>query len=329
MSNVERSNNIPMSTFDDPLTIVIGENLVDLLIAENGDVTAVPGGGPFNVARTIARLGQSAILLTRISSDAFGKVIRDILERDHVGLWFDSAVELPTALAVVDVSSDSPRYAFHLRDTAAFAITGHEGVNAFRTVPSPFALYVGTLGLIVEPMATMVEDVVTAAPASTIVILDPNCRPSATPDENSYRNRIGRLLPRCDIVKASTEDLEFLFPRMTKEAAANKLLESGVAIVIVTDGPRAVHAYSAADVVTIDVPIRQIEDTVGAGDALIGGLLAWCAARRITRDDARSLSVISRGLGVAVDIASITCSRTGAEPPWHWEIKSNNETWFE
>jgi len=328
MSEIESAEHEPSVGLVGASTVVIGENLVDLLVDETGDVTAVPGGGPFNVARTIARLGQSSILLSRLSSDAFGTIMRNALMKDHVRLAFDSPIELPSALAVVDASS-SPRYSFHLRDTAAFEITSREGVSAFLSMPSVGALYVGTLGLVVEPMATMAEDVVAAAPSSTIVVLDPNCRPSATSDHTAYRQRINRLLSRSDIVKVSTEDLDFLFPGMGKNESADKLLDNGAAIVIVTDGPRAIYACNARQEIMIDVPTCRIEDTVGAGDALVGGILAWCGARHLDRQEARELSVIAEGVRVAAKIASLTCSRKGADPPWPWEIQVNGESWFE
>jgi fructokinase len=271
------------------MTIVIGENLIDLLVDAKGDVTAAPGGGPFNVARTIARLGQSVTLFSGLSNDAFGAVLRRVLERDQVSLAFKDSLEIPTALAVVDTTSTSPRYSFHLRDTAAFEIASREGVYALRSMPSATALYVGTLGLVVEPMAGMVEDVVAAAPSSTLVVLDPNWRPSATPDHDAYRSCVARLLPRSDVVKVSTEDLSFLFPETTPEESAAALLRGGATTVIITDGPNPVRAYSGSDEVRVDVPISRIEDTVGAGDALVGGLLAWWAARRLTREHAHNL----------------------------------------
>jgi fructokinase len=311
-----------------PMTVVIGENLIDLLVGGDGVTTAVPGGGPFNVARTIGRLGQPITFLSGLSHDAFGVILRSALEHDHVQLSFRESLDQPTTLAVVNTSAPTPSYSFHLRDTAAFEITRSEGLNAFRSIPSPSALYVGTLGLVVEPMATTVEDIVADAHPSTLVILDPNCRPSATSDYDAYRSRITRLLHRSDIVKVSTEDLEFLFPKMAHDDAAAALMQGGAAVVIVTDGANAVQAYSDAGVSEIAVPISNVEDTVGAGDALVGGLLAYWSARQRTREDAHSLPLVAEALGVAVKISSFTCSRKGAEPPWSFELESSDGAWF-
>jgi fructokinase len=311
------------------MTVVIGENLIDLLVRGDGETTAVPGGGPFNVARTISRLGQPVTFFSGLSHDAFGVLLRRALENDHVHLAVRESFAQPTALAVVDTSDSSPRYSFHLRETAAFEITSPQGLSAYRSISSPSALYVGTLGLVIEPMATMVEDVVAAALPSTLVILDPNCRPSATPDYDAYRSRVTRLLHRSDIVKVSTEDLEFLFPQMNQDDSAAALLRGGSTIVIVTDGAKTVQAYSNAGVAKVAVPFSQVEDTVGAGDALVGGLLAWWAAHRLTREDAHSLPLVAEGLRIAVKIASFTCSRKGAEPPWSFELEVKSAKWFE
>jgi fructokinase len=328
LARLEKSSASPLEGSREPMTVVIGENLIDLLVRGDGATTAVPGGGPFNVARTIGRLGQAVTLFSGLSHDAFGVLLRNVLEKDHVRLAFEKLSDLPTALAVVDTSGSSPRYSFHLHETAAFGITAFDGVETYRTVSSPTALYVGTLGLVVESMATMSEQVVEAAAPSTLVILDPNCRPSATPDYEAYRSRITRLLQRSDIVKASTEDLEFLFPGKDHADSASALLKGGATTVIVTDGANAIRAYNEANVSTVDVPVAEIEDTVGAGDALVGGLLAWWAARRLTREDAHKLSLVTEGLQVAVRIASFTCSRKGAEPPWSSELV-NGARWYE
>jgi len=317
-----------MPSVAEPTTaVVIGENLVDLLVDGAGAVTAVPGGGPLNVARTIARLGESATFMSRVSSDAFGRVMRRVLDEDGVALAFDRPVDRPTALAVVDDASVAPRYAFHLRDTAAFGIAGDEGVGAIRSLRGVGALYVGTLGLVVDPMASMVEEVVAAVDPSALVVLDPNCRPSATADPSAYRDRVRRLLARSDIVKVSTEDLDFLLPGLGRRDQVTQLLDGGAAVVVVTDGPDPVRAFGRDGEATVAVPARPVVDTVGAGDALVGGLMAWCAARRLPREEARRLAVVAEGLALAVEVAAITCSRAGADPPRSAELDAAGVRW--
>ena len=65
---------------------VIGEALIDLVVDEAGAVVARPGGGPFNTARTLGRLGVETTFLGRLSGDRFGRTLRERLAADGVAL---------------------------------------------------------------------------------------------------------------------------------------------------------------------------------------------------------------------------------------------------
>ena len=71
---------------------VAGEALIDIVVGASGRVTAHPGGAPFNVARTIARLGGECQFVGKLSSDAFGEQLRAALEQDGVRIPQDVSV---------------------------------------------------------------------------------------------------------------------------------------------------------------------------------------------------------------------------------------------
>jgi fructokinase len=99
---------------------VTGEALVDLVADHDGRIAARPGGGPFNTARTIGRLGLAPAFLGRLSSDRFGRLLRASLDQDGVTLAVPGLAAAPTTLAVVDVDAGgSPRYRFYLAGTSA------------------------------------------------------------------------------------------------------------------------------------------------------------------------------------------------------------------
>ena len=105
----------------DPKIGVVGEALIDLEVAQ-GDARhpiAHPGGSPMNVAVTLGRLGSEDAFFGRLSSDAFGKLLRTHLAESNVDLrWIVDAAE-PTSLAIVSVSPNgSASYAFHVEGTA-------------------------------------------------------------------------------------------------------------------------------------------------------------------------------------------------------------------
>ena len=62
--------------------------------------------------------------------------------------------------------------------------------------PDPAAFHVGTLGLVLEPMAAAIAAAMPAVPAGTLVMLDPNCRPGVIADRAAYLDRLGRVVAR-------------------------------------------------------------------------------------------------------------------------------------
>ena len=148
------------------------------------------------------------------------------------------------------------------------------------------AVHVGALGLVMEPIGSAVERLLLAdVPPDALVMLDPNCRPGAIADRAAYLGRIGRIAARADVVKASVDDLAYLYPGSPPAEAAELLLAAGPALVLVTDGPRPARAFLPGAVLTVEVPAVDVVDTIGAGDAFGGGFLAWWSANGLTRAD--------------------------------------------
>ena len=97
--------------------VVIGEALIDLLVRPDGRIEATGGGGPFNTARTIARLGQQVAFAGRLSTDPFGRRLHDRLVSDGVDLGFIVETDDPTTLAVVESDATGDvGYRFYLID---------------------------------------------------------------------------------------------------------------------------------------------------------------------------------------------------------------------
>jgi fructokinase len=300
------------------MIVVAGESLVDLLVRPDGRVQAVPGGGPFNVARALARLGTDVAFIGRVSTDRFGTMIHGRLEDDGVDLRWVRLTDDPTLLAVAELDeAGAATYRFHSAGTAAVGLVEAD----LPPLPTAVdALHVGTLGLVFEPMATTIEGIVAGMDPATLVMLDPNVRPAAIIDEAAYRSRLDRILARADVVKASVEDLHWLRPEREPDAAAEDLLEGGPAAVIVSDGPRVVTIVSLAGRRTIHPPRVDVVDTVGAGDAFGAALLAaWTGARR-TRDDLVDLDALGTATAFAARVAALTATRAGADPPTRAEL---------
>jgi len=287
-------------------------------------VLASPGGGPFNAARTIARLGQPARFLGRFSADPFGLMLAGQLTQDQVELALPGRVPEPTALAIVALSGAGiPQYWFHLAGTAGFVLDPASAAGALRDDVT--AVHVGSLGLVVEPMATQMEYLVGGLRDSVPLLVDPNWRAPAISDPAAHRERIRRLLPRTDILKTSTEDLTYLVPGHSVPDAAAVLLGWGARCVLITDGPDPVRAWTASDRLEVTVPLVEVVDTVGAGDAFGGGFLAWWAEHGLARDDLGQPVLLHAAVTAAARVAALTCGRAGADPPWRYDLDAVEE----
>ena len=308
-----------MSAADRPRIVVGGEALIDLIIDQAGSVTPAAGGGQYNAARTIARLGGDVHFLGRISDDWFGRLLHSKLEADGVGteLVVDTADPTTLVLAEIDAAGVA-HYHWYIEKTT---VPGLEEGDARRALaPPPDALHVGTLGLAMEPIADSLAAVVDEVPAETFVMVDPNCRPTATPDFDRYLERMDRVLARADVVKGSDEDFEYLALAETPEASARLLLARGVGAVLVTNGADEARGFCAGGEFAVPVPRVEVMDTVGAGDTFGGAFLMRWLESGFGREQLADAALLEEATEFAVRAAAINCTRAGAEPPSRAEM---------
>lgn len=294
--------------------VVAGEALVDIIMGLDGRLTANPGGGPYNAARTIARLGGSSAFLGRVSTDRFGRELYERLGADGVDLGLVVRTDQPTTLAVAELDTGgAATYHFYTEGTAAAGLLPGDLPGGLPR--SAVALHVGTLGLVLEPTASTLSALVDQADREVLVFVDPNCRPAVVPDAAGYQSRLRPVLARADVVKVSGDDLDFLYPGTDHLVAARELVAHGPSVVLVTDGARSVRIVTGEAELDVDVPQVPVVDTVGAGDSFGGAfLVAWLAGGRGAADlgDGPALRA---AVQAAVVVAGITCGRQGADPP--------------
>ncbi|MET0773262.1 MAG: PfkB family carbohydrate kinase, partial [Candidatus Limnocylindrales bacterium] len=206
--------------------VVGGECLVDVITEASGETREVPGGGPFNTARAIARLEGHAAFLGCISRDRHGERLVGELAADGVDLSLVVRADRPTTIAHATLDrTGAATYRFDIEGTAAPALGRAEALAALD--PPPAAIHVGTLGLVFEPSGSSLEGLVDAAPPETLVMLDPNARPSAIGDMDAWRARLRRIAMRADVIRASVDDLVALGDTTDALAGARALAADG------------------------------------------------------------------------------------------------------
>jgi fructokinase len=186
------------------------------------------------------------------------------------------------------------------------------------------ALHLGTLGLVLEPMADSLTGLVDREHDGRLVMVDPNVRVGLIPDDE-YRERLHHVISCSSIVKASDSDFDWLYAGVGYEEAARRLVREGIALVVVTLGERGALGVHRDFTVSVDAPQVKVVDTIGAGDSFGAALLAWLhdhdfvrAGVRLERDE------LEEALHYACLAAAITCSRAGADPPWKSELASTS-----
>jgi fructokinase len=296
--------------------VVAGEALIDLVPAPGDALAAHPGGGPFNTARTLGRLGRPVAYLGRISTDRFGRRMAALLAED--GVLPDGSVRTddPTTLALAEVDeSGAASYHFYDQGTSAPGLTE---ADALAALPSAVGyLHVGSLGLAMEPMASALEAVVARLAGDALVMFDPNYRPALPID----RGRLARVLTGSDVVKISDDDLKWLSPGVAAEDAARALLDAGPAVVLLTRGSEGAIVVTRDDSVAVAAPPVEVVDTIGAGDAFSGGWLGYWSEQVLGRDDLARIDEVVAATRFACLVAALTCARAGASPPRRHELR--------
>ena len=308
---------------------VVGEVVADAVLPVGGirggaaHLTVHPGGGPANVAITLARLGSTARLAARLSDGSLGALCRDHLTASGVDLSTSVAAVEPATLAIARLADDgAARYEFYVDGTADWQWTDAELAPVLAGTPDvPVALHTGSLALVLQPSGTAIEQLLAAARATMTVSLDPNLRPSLV-HPVQYRSRIDVWASLADIVRLSEDDLDLLWPGSTPEAAAARLHRAGVRLVVISLG--AAGAFASLDGAHVRVPVAgtTVVDTVGAGDSFHGGLLHFLgnAGHLGGRLDTLTPDGVLEALEYAARVAAVTVSRAGADPPWAHEL---------
>jgi len=290
---------------------VVGESLVDLIRRPGEPELARVGGSPLNVAVGLSRLDVAPALWTRLGPDEHGTLIAEHLGANGVAVVPGSVTSSPTSTAAAHIQEDgSARYEFDL----AWELEAVIGLE-------PVLVHTGSIAAVLEPGAGVVRDLVCQLRGRATVSYDPNVRPQLIGEREAARARVESFVALTDIVKASVEDLEWLYPEQDVRDVALRWLRLGPAVVVATQGE--VGAFAVTTNVTASVPARAVEvvDTIGAGDSFTAGLLAALDDLGLLgRENEAALRTISVAdleqiLTFAARCAAITVSRPGADPP--------------
>lgn len=303
-------------------TLCLGEALVDVVLREGEDPVEHVGGSLFNVACGIATLDDPASILSWWGRDVRGFRIAEAAVRAGVTVvpGTDGAPNTPLAFAHIDDEG---------RATYEFDLTWQ--VPPVGELERYGHLHTGSFAATLAPGADAVLDVATRIRDHATVSYDPNIRPALMGTPEEVLPRITELIGLSDVVKASDEDLAWLYPDEPVEDVMRRWIAAGPSLVVITRGPWGAYALLAGnrDMLHVDQLTVDVVDTVGAGDSFMAGLVSGLldagylgsryAARRLR---AAQWSDVQSALHRAVITSAITVSRAGAYAPSMDEVQA-------
>jgi fructokinase len=297
--------------------LIAGEALTDIVVDAAGGRREHPGGSPLNVAVALSRLGHDAHLLTAIGDDARGDAIRAHL--DESGVHLTAASVRPgrtsTAEAVLDAQG-AATYTFDLAwDPDPTGLPG-----------TPAAVHTSSIAAVMEPGAGTLSRLLREAREHSTISYDPNARPTLMGAPEEVRDRIEANIALADVVKASDEDVAWLYGTEDVEDVVASWRELGPSLTVLTRGGEGAVAFSSSGRVQVAPVQVYVVDTVGAGDTFSAGILDALADKDLLGADRREMLAaipsddLAAVLRRAATLAAITVSRAGANPPWSHEL---------
>ena len=283
-----------------------GEALVDLLPDRRGRLRDCAhfevhsGGAPANVAVGLARLGAPVSFVGVVGEDEFGHLLARKLAEAGIDVRLRFSTAAPTGVWFVALDDKGER--------SFFAPTGSASADKlidesdFARVPAETrVLHCGSSSHVLPRAGAALRDAVRRARQRGMTVsFDPNARLHLWRDPRELRSLCEDVLPHCDIVKLSQDELEPCLG-VRDPARAFELLR-GVKLACITLGERGAMARRGTEFVQVPAPEVRVVDTTGAGDGFVAGLLASDPLEGNLED----------ALRFACAVGSRVCTRLGA-----------------
>jgi len=244
------------------------------------------GGSATNVAVAAARYGRRSALVTRTGNDPFGRYVRLEAERLGVdGSFITAGDGPPTPVTFCEVfpPDDFPLYFYRYPTAPDLQLeVGDVPMDAIRDAD---VFWSTVTGLSQEPSRGTHFAAFEHRARRRHTILDLDYRPMFWPEPAEATTQVGRALEHVTVAVGNREECQVAVGETEPQRAASALLERGLELAIVKQGPKGVLAATADECVEVPPYPVHVVNGLGAGDAfggaLVHGLLAGWGLRRI------------------------------------------------
>jgi len=259
------------------------------------------GGTTANVAVAAARLGRRTAIITGVGDDPFGRYVRRALgdlQVDDTHVVTNTTYATPVTFCEIFPPDDFPLY-FYRKPSAPDLQVRVADID-FAAVRETGLMWLSVTGLSEEPSRESHFAVLEARARKPFTVLDLDYRPMFWETPEHATQQVRRALPQVTVAVGNREECEVAVGESEPERAADALLDAGVELAVVKQGPKGVLAKtrSGARVESLPIPIRPLNG-LGAGDsfggALCHGLLAhWPLEKVLRHANAAGAIVASR-----------------------------------
>lgn len=258
------------------------------------------GGSATNVAVAAARHGLSSAVITRTGNDPFGKFVHEELIRLGVSDKYVSGVDglnTPVVFCEIFPPDNFPLYFYREPIAPDLVIKSNE--LDLDAILNAGIFWSTVTGLSQEPSRTSHHVAWDARGRKALTILDLDYRPMFWNNEEQAKAQIARALEKVTVAVGNQEECFIAVGETEPLRAADALLERGLELVIVKQGPKGVLAKTRDEVVEVDPYVVKVVNGLGAGDsfggALCYGLLhGWSLDRVLTFANVAGAIVASR-----------------------------------
>jgi 5-dehydro-2-deoxygluconokinase len=232
------------------------------------------GGSATNVAVAAARLGRHSAVITRTGDDPFGAYLHEALRGFGVDdRWVGTVPGLPTPVTFCEVfpPDDFPLYFYRQPKAPDLEIAADElDMDALRATR---IFWVTGTGLSAEPSRTATLAALAHRAKTGITVFDLDWRPMFWADPADARRHYAQALGHTTVAVGNLDEVEIATGVREPHAAARALLDAGVELAVVKQGPKGVLAVSRqGDVVDVTPLPVTVVNGLGAGDAFGGAL---------------------------------------------------------
>lgn len=297
--------------------VALGELLVDF--TENGEsvqgnplLEANPGGAPCNVLAMLNNLGKKTAFIGKVGQDSFGEMLTEAVKKsgtDVTNLVVDEKV--PTTLAFVHTKSDGDRdFSFYRNPGADMMLKKEEVMEDVIRAGKIF--HFGTLSSTHAGVREATRYAIKVAKDNGLLIsFDPNLREPLWESLKDARAEIEYGLSKCDILKISDNEMEFMTGTSDYTRGVEILRESyQISLIFVTMGKDGSRAYYKDMMVEVKPFLQENTiETTGAGDTFEGCALNYILDHGIEELSEENLKEL---LTFANAGASIITTRKGA-----------------